>query len=46
MMISLAFLAPDLVQAAIDGRLPRGIEVSRLFDAPAEWTRQRAMLGL
>ena len=46
MMISLAFLAPDLVQAAIDGRLPRGIGVSRLFDAPAEWTRQRAMLGL
>ncbi len=46
MMISLAFLAPDLVQAAIDGRLLRGIGVSRLFDAPTEWTRQHAMLGL
>src|SRR4051794_242095 len=28
--ISLAFLAPDLVQAAVDGRLSRGVGVSRL----------------
>jgi site-specific DNA recombinase len=46
MTISLAFLAPDLVRAAIDGRLPRGIGVTRLRDAPAEWSRQHAMLGL
>ena len=46
MTVSLAFLAPDLVKAAIDGRLPRGIGVTRLRDAPAEWSRQRAMLGL
>jgi site-specific DNA recombinase len=45
MTISLAFLAPSLVKAAIDGRLPRGIGVTRLRDAPAEWSRQRAMLG-
>ena len=25
MMISLAFLAPDIVEAAVDGRLPRGV---------------------
>ncbi|MGA8155125.1 MAG: recombinase family protein, partial [Rhodoplanes sp.] len=43
---SLAFLAPRLVQAAIEGRLPRGIGVARLRDAPAEWSRQYAMLGL
>lgn len=46
MTISLAFLSPTLVQAAIDGRLPRGIGVARLRDAPAEWSRQFKMLGL
>ena len=46
MTISLAFLAPRLVQAAVEGRLPRGIGVARLRDAPAEWGRQYAMLGL
>ena len=46
MMISLAFLAPDLVAAAIHGRLPRGIGVTRLTDAPIEWSRQWNMLGL
>jgi DNA invertase Pin-like site-specific DNA recombinase len=46
MTISLAFLAPDLVRAAIEGRLPRGIGVERLRDAPAEWNRQFEALGL
>ena len=46
MTISLAFLAPDLVRAAIEGRLPRGIGVTRLRDAPVEWSRQHAILGL
>ena len=46
MTISLAFLSPTLVKAAIDGRLPRGIGIARLRDAPAEWSRQHAMLGL
>jgi site-specific DNA recombinase len=46
MMISLAFLAPDLVAAAMQGRLPRGIGVTRLIDAPIEWSRQWQMLGL
>ena len=40
MTISLAFLAPDLVKAAIEGRLPRGLGVARLCDSPAEWSRQ------
>jgi site-specific DNA recombinase len=44
--VSLAFLAPDLVKAAIDGRLPHGMGVARLCDLPAEWSRQRQMLGL
>jgi site-specific DNA recombinase len=46
MLLSLAFLAPSLVKAAVDDRLPRGIGVSRLFDAPADWSRQHEMLGL
>jgi len=46
MTISLAFLAPSLVQAAIDGRLPQGVGVARLFDAPVAWSRQHQMLGL
>ena len=46
MTISLAFLAPQLVKAAVEGRLPRGIGVERLRDAPAEWSRQFEALGL
>jgi site-specific DNA recombinase len=46
MTISLAFLAPDLVQAAIDGRLPHGMGVARLADLPAEWSLQCQVLGL
>ena len=45
MTISLSFLAPDLVKAAIDGRLPHGMGVVRLSDMPAEWSRQHLMLG-
>jgi hypothetical protein len=46
MTISLAFLAPKLVRAAVEGRLPRGINIERLCDAPAEWSRQFEALGL
>jgi site-specific DNA recombinase len=46
MTISLAFLAPKLVRAAVEGRLPRGINIERLRDAPAEWKRQFEALGL
>jgi site-specific DNA recombinase len=44
--ISLAFLAPQLVRAAVEGRLPRGINIERLRDAPAECIRQFEVLGL
>jgi site-specific DNA recombinase len=46
MTVSLAFLAPDLVKAAIDGRLPQGMGVARLADLPPEWSVQHQMLGL
>jgi hypothetical protein len=41
MTISLAFLAPKLVRAAVEGRLPRGINIARLRDAPAESSSKR-----
>lgn len=44
--LSLAFLAPDIVQAAINGKLPRGLGVSQMTDLPADWSMQRQYLGL
>jgi site-specific DNA recombinase len=46
MTISLAFLAPSLVKAAVEGHLPRGIGIERLRDPPTEWSRQFEALGL
>ncbi len=46
MTISLAFLAPSLVKAAVEGRLPQGIGVARMFDLPPGWARQYQILGL
>jgi hypothetical protein len=46
MTISLAFLAPNLVRAAVEGRLPRGVGIERLRDPPTEWRRQFEALGL
>jgi site-specific DNA recombinase len=46
MIISLAFLALSFVKAAVEGQLPRGIGVTRPFDAPVAWSRQQQMLGL
>jgi hypothetical protein len=46
MTISMAFIAPALVKAAVEGRLPRGIGVASLRDAPAEWSHQFKRLGL
>jgi len=44
--LSLAFLAPQLVRAAVEGRLPRGINIERLRAPHAEWSRQFQDLGL
>ncbi len=46
MALSLAFLAPDIVQATVDATLPRGFGVSRLTGMPASWAEQRKLLGL
>jgi site-specific DNA recombinase len=46
MTLSLAFLASQLVKAAVEGRLPRGINIERLRDLSTEWDRQFDELGL
>jgi hypothetical protein len=46
MQLSLAFLAPGLVQAIAENRLPRGIGLTRLADLPSDWSEQFKMLGL
>jgi site-specific DNA recombinase len=44
--LSLAFLAPQLVKAAVEGRLPRGINIERLRDPDPNWATQFRELGL
>ena len=46
MTISLAFVAPDIVEAAVTGRLPRGVGITRLIDLPPSWSMQLERLGL
>ncbi len=46
MTLSLAFLAPDIVKAAVEGRLPRGFGLKRLVDLPMAWPDQWRALGL
>ena len=43
-LLPLAFLAPDLVQAIVDGRQPRGLSISNLLaePLPLSWAEQRA----
>ena len=44
--LSLAFLDPALVEAAMEGRLPRGFGLKRLMDLPPEWSEQWSAIGL
>jgi hypothetical protein len=37
---------PDIVQAAVDGILPRGLGVSRLMDMPPSWADRRSIIGI
>jgi site-specific DNA recombinase len=45
MTLSLAFLAPDVVKAAVDGRLMRGMGVRSFAELPSDWAEQHRMLG-
>jgi DNA invertase Pin-like site-specific DNA recombinase len=46
MTLSLAFVAPPIVAAAMEGRLPRGFGSKRLMDLPTVWSHQWDALGL
>jgi site-specific DNA recombinase len=46
MTLSLAFLAPEIVKGAVEGRLPRGFGLRRLVDLPIAWPDQWRTLGL
>ena len=46
MTLSLASLAPEIVKAAVEGRLPRGFGLKRLIDLPVAWSDQWRTLGL
>ena len=46
MTLSLAFLAPDIVKAAVEGHLPRGFGLKRLVDLPMAWPAQWRALEL
>jgi site-specific DNA recombinase len=46
MTLSLAFLAPEIVKAAVEGRLPRGFGLKHLVDLPMAWLDQWRTLGL
>ena len=43
----LTLLAPDIVEAILDGRQPRTLQLADLMDdMPVEWDRQRERFGL
>lgn len=46
-MIGLAFLAPDIVQAVLDGKQPTGFtsDWCKTHDMPSDWSDQRALLA-
>ena len=46
MTLSLAFLSPELVKAALEGRLPRGLNARRTTEMPTLWSDQWRALGL
>jgi hypothetical protein len=46
LILSLAFLAPDLAKAAMAGNLPCGFKRARLVDLPMLWSDQWQAIGL
>ena len=44
-LLRLTLLAPDIVEAVLDGRLPKGVRLEDLVrPLPAEWDKQRRVL--
>lgn len=47
-LLRLALLAPDIVQAAYEGRLPRAVSLEAILRAkvPLDWNEQRRLIAL
>ena len=44
-LLRLTLLAPDVVEAVLDGRLPKGVKLEDLVrPLPADWMQQRRVL--
>jgi hypothetical protein len=43
-LLRLSLLAPDIVEAILDGTEPSGLSLGKLYRAPMEWERQRQEL--
>jgi len=43
--LRLTLLAPDIVEAILDGTAPDGLSLDKLYRLPTEWEEQRQMLG-
>ena len=46
MTLSLAHLAPSIVKAIVEARLPRGIGLRHLTELPPSWAEQERILGM
>ena len=44
-LLRLTLLAPDIVEAILEGTEPSGISLGKLYRAPMEWERQRQELS-
>jgi len=44
-MLRLTLLAPDTIEAILDGTEPDGLSVEKLYRLPAEWEEQKRSLG-
>jgi len=44
-LLRLTLLAPDIIEAIIDGTEPDGLSLQRLYGAPMVWEEQRQLLS-
>jgi len=43
-MLRLTLLAPDIIEAILDGTEPDGLSLEKLYQMPVEWEEQRRVL--
>lgn len=45
-LLRLSLLAPDIVEAILEGTEPSGLSLEKMYRAPMDWERQRQALGI